>query len=662
MEPIYQSKMRLLLEPVCRAAALLLLPAFLCGCGLLVKDTDKGAAAADAREGEKSVWTGDPIPYEARIKVSDGPEWLVDKMKDLSQLELLKKEPPDSTLALERRALQDKETAEKLLQSQCFYDGSADISIDDKTTPAIVTLTLIPGPRFSVCHADVVYDPRPEVPEAFLHRTRVTGFWGLETEELPAPSFPDQIPGVSIGEPITATDMLAAVDKLPAQLQRRGYPLAKITSSLYTLNKPEKKLDATITIDPGPPAYMGPVNLKGAGNVHESYLQRLVPWKAGEEPWDDEMLQDYANSLRATGLFRQVEARPDIQALKNADKNVVVLPVEVELTPGAQHSIAASARYDTDTGFGVEGSWEHRNLFGNGEKLQLTAPISQEQSGIKAHFDKPAFIDRQQRLLINGHALWENTAAYQQESIGGDIGINRRIARQWSGGISVLAEGGYLKDNEHETKPYAVLSPRGGLRYDGRNNPMNPSKGTLLELQFKPFSGYYEESFSAFAGTLSAAGWYAPLGRKPDGAIDDTVVLAGRLELGAMPGATGLRTIPSSLRYFTGGAGTVRGYPYQSIGPEDSEGDPLGGRSSEVINLEARFMVAENIGVVPFLDGGMVYKDEFPEIFGEMNWGAGLGFRYYTPIGPVRLDVATPLQPKDGDPPVQVYISIGQSF
>lgn len=662
MALILRPEPRLLLARFFQVIALLLLPVFFCGCGLLVKDTDKGAAAADAREGEKSIWTGEPIPYETSIKVSGGPDWLADKMKDLSQLEELKKEPPDSTLALERRALQDKETAEKLLQSQCYYDGSAEIAIDDKTKPAKVTLTLVPGPRFSVGHADVVYEPQPRVPEAFLHRTRVTGFWGLEREELPAPSFPAQIPGVAIGEPITATDMLAAVDKIPAQLQRRGYPLAKITSSLYTLNRPEKKLDATITIDPGLPAYMGQVNFKGSTNVHESYLKRLVPWKAGEEPWDDNLLQDYANSLRATGLFRQVEAKPDIKALKKTDGNTAILPVEVELTPGPEHSIGASARYDTDTGFGVEGTWEDRNLFGNGEKLQLVAPISQEQSGLKAHFEKPAFINRQQRLLINGHALWENTSAYQQESLGGDAGINRRLARQWSGGLSILAEGGYLKDNEHETKPYAVVSPRGGLRYDSRNNPMNPSKGTLLELQFKPFSGYYEESFSAFAGTLSAAAWYAPLGKKPDGAIDDTVVLAGRIEAGAMPGATSLRTIPASLRYFTGGAGTVRGYPYQSIGPEDSEGDPLGGRSFDVINLEARFMATENIGIVPFLDGGMVFKDEFPQLFGEMDWGAGLGFRYYTPIGPVRLDVATPLNPKDGDPPLQVYISIGQSF
>lgn len=645
-----------------RNSCLLFLAFGLCACGLLAKDTDKGASAADSAGGETPAWQGDPIPYKAEFRVIGDARDLAGKMEGLSQLEALEKEPPDSLLGLERRARQDQETAVKLMQSECYYDGQAAFNIDDSAKPARVTLILTPGPRFAVGMAKVVYEPTPEVPQAFLNRTRVTGFWGLEKERLPSPSFPKEIPGVTIGEPIVAKAMLDAVDKIPMQLQKRGYPLAKITKSLYTLDKPAKKLNAVITIDPGPPAYMGAVHIKGAGNVNESYLKRLVPWTPGEEPWDDALLQDYTNSLRATGLFRQVEGRPDIKSLDADGKEIAVLPIGIELAEGPQHSVSASARWDSDTGFGVEGTWEHRNLFHNGEKLTLDVPISQEEMGIKAHFEKPAFIDRQQRLLADMHILRENTDAYQQTSVKGELGINRRLARQWSGGVSLLAEGGYLKDNEHEEKPYAVISPRAGLRYDGRNNPMNPSKGSMLQLNLKPFGGYYEEDFSAFAGTLTAAAWYSPLGRKPDGAIDDTVVLAGRAEIGAMPGATSLRSIPASLRYFTGGAGSVRGYTYQSIGPRDSEGDPLGGRSYQVVNLETRFMVAENIGIVPFLDGGMVYEEEYPHIFGDMDWGAGLGLRYYTPIGPVRLDVATPLNPIDGDPPLQVYISIGQSF
>lgn len=643
----------------CRALAGLLLSFCLCGCGLLAKDTDMGAAAADAQAGSDPAWQGDPVPYKARFVVKGGPDSLAGQMKDVSQLEQLAKEPPDSMLALERRARVDQDTAVKLMQSECYYDGSAAVNIDDKTSPATVTLTLEPGSRFSVGRADVIYEPRPEIPEAFLHRTRATGFLGLETEALPSPEFPAQIPGVEPGKPVTAKAMLAAVEKIPQELIRTGYPLAKITKSIYTLNRPEKKLNAEIIIDPGPPAYMGAIHPKGNDNVNTSYLQRLVPWEPGEEPWDNQLLQNYANTLRSTGLFRTVEVKPGKPENRTG---VPILPVEVELVEGPQHSVSASARYDSDTGFGVEGVWEHRNLFHNGEKLVLEAPISQQESGLKAHFEKPALVDRHQRFLADMAALWENTDAYQQRFVRAETTLERHFGHGLTGGLSLFAETGYLKDNEHEEQAYNVVSPRGGFRYDGRNNRFNPSKGVLIDFKLKPFTGYYEEEFHAFAGILNAAAWYAPLGKKPDGSIDDTVVLAARWEVGAMPGSTELYTIPASMRYFAGGAGSVRGYAYQAIGPRDSEGDPLGGRSYQVVNIESRFMVAENIGIVPFLDGGMVFRDEWPEVFGDMDWGVGLGFRYYTPIGPVRFDVATPLTQIDDDPPVQFYISIGQSF
>lgn len=663
------ARMRVLYpRAICRAGMFfcaLLVLASLSGCGLLAKDTDKGAAMADAGTEGEAMWEGEPVPYKVKITVKDGPAYLEGKMKDLSQLISLEKEYPDSMLALERRAIADKETAEKLMRSQCYYDGVAEYSLDDKLKPVVVTLTLIPGSQFTVGHADVIYEPEPVIPEEFLHRVRETGFWGLEKEALPSPQFPKTVPGVETGQPIVADEMLKAVEEIPSNLRLTGYPLAKITQSVYSLDKPKRQLNANITVNTGPPAYMGDIVIHGDKSVSETYLRRLVPWQPGKEPWDGQLVEDYANHLRSLGLFRSVEVKPvkaDMASKSGNKKGAIVLPVDVVLAEGYQRSISFSARYDSDTGLGVESQWEHRNIFHSGDKLQLNGMLSQEESGIKAHFEKPAFLDRDNTILADAAALWENTDAYQQQSVKGQLGINRHLARHWWGGLSMFAEGGNLKDNEHDYHAYGVISPRGGLRYDGRNNKLNPSSGTEMELKFEPFSGYYEQSFGAFAGSVSLAGYYAPLGKKPDGKIDDAIVLAARVEGGGMPGASSLRSIPSSLRYYTGGAGSVRGYTYQSIGPRDSEGDPLGGRSYQVVNLESRFMVTENIGIVPFLDGGMVYRDELPQIFGDMDWGVGLGLRYYTPIGPVRLDVATPLHRIDDDPPVQFYISIGQSF
>lgn len=632
------------------------------GCGLLSKTaTDPGTDAAAAESELDPAWQGTPIPYSLHIEVQDGPASLADKMKAASQLAQLAKEPPDSMLGLERRARVDTETAVKLLHSQGYYEGKASFKLDESASPLRVTLVLTPGPRYVLGRAAVRYEPAPSVPDVFKDRVRVTGFWGLERENLPPPAFPAALPGVEPGKPVTADAMLAAVEALPEQLRREGYPLAKVADARYSLNRETRELNADIVLNPGPPALMGQIRVLGAKEVNAAYLQRLAPWTPGDQPWNSEMLDDYADTLRGLGLFRSVTAKPDAQALDEVGQSdgLTVVPAEIAVTEAPFRSISGSARYDTGTGLGVEGVWEHRNLFHNGEKLTLTAPIATEIQGLKAAFEKPAFLEREQRLLASASALREDTSAYLKTAANASVGLDRRLARQWWGGLSLFGEGGSLKDNENEAKAYGVFSPRANLRRDSRNNVLNPSSGSEIEIKLQPFTGFYEEGFNVLAGTIEASFYYAPFRKK--GLPDDKLILAARVEGGAMSGAP-LRTIPSSMRYYAGGAGSVRGYAYQALGPRDSEDDPLGGRSYQIVNLEARFKVSEHIGIVPFLDGGMVYKDEFPPIIGDMDWGAGLGLRYYTPIGPVRLDVAVPLRQIEGDPPVQVYISIGQSF
>lgn len=629
------------------------------GCGLLARAPAEEPQPAPP--GLETAWQGKPVPYKVRIKVQDGPDSLAGQMKASSQLVQLAKEPPDSLLALERRARADTASAESLLHSQGYYDGLVSVQIDREASPVVVDLVLSPGKRYSLGRADVYYDPEPDIPQFFRNRQREVGFWGLQTEPVPPPSFPAVLPGVAIGKPIAADDLLAAVDALPESLRRQGYPLAAVADTSYTLDREARRLNADILVRPGPPALMGRIEVRGAEEVNAEYVQRLAPWNVGEEPWDSDMVEDYANKLRGLGLFRSVQVKPleENLAWGAGRESASVLPLEVTVAEAPFHSVGASARYDTDTGLGVEGMWENRNVFGNGEKLTLTAPLATETQGLKAVFEKPAFMDREQKLLVTGSTLREDTSAYEKIAGSGSGDIERRLSRQWWGSAGLGGESGSIKDNEQDPKGYGFFGPRVGLRRDTRNNILNPSDGSELAVKVKPYTGFYGESFNVMTGVVSASGYYAPF--RKDGLPDDKLVLAGRVEAGGLAGA-GLRTIPASLRYYTGGAGSVRGYAYQSLGPRDHKDEPLGGRSYQVVNLEARYKITEDVGIVPFLDGGMVYRDELPRIIGDMNWGAGLGLRYYTPIGPVRLDVGFPLQPIDGDPPVQIYVSIGQSF
>ncbi len=642
---------------------LLLLLLCLGGCGLLGKGGSEDALSSTSTPEAQAdaAWQGgDPIVYKTVIKVQGGPKALEEKMRTLSSLERLAKEPPDSMLALERRARADVKTAKNLLHAQCYYDGKADFTIEESVKPVRVLLTLTPGRRYTLGRANIFYETDPVVPDFFKHRQRETGFWGLETETVPPPSFPRVLPGVKVGEPVIADDLLAAVEALPEKLQKQGYPLAEVLDSSYTLNRNVAQLNADILVRSGPPALLGRIEVRGVDDVNAEYVRRLAPWKPDEDPWDAELVEDYANYLRAQGLFRKVETKPLTEELQpNVREGAASLPLEVTVTEAPMRSVGAGARYDTDTGFGVEGTWEHRNLFHNGEKFKLSVPVATETQGLKAAFEKPAFLSREQRLLVDASALHENTSAYESMAVSASGDIERRLSRFWWGSVGLGGESGSIKDNEHNEKAYGFFGPRAGVRRDTRNNVLNPSDGTQLAVTLKPYTGFYGESFNIVTGTIAASGYYAPF--RKDGKPDDKLVLAGRVEAGMLTGAS-LHVIPASLRYYAGGAGSVRGYAYQSLGPRDTSDDPLGGRSYQLVNLEARYKITDDVGIVPFLDGGMVYRDELPRILGDMNWGAGLGMRYYTPIGPVRLDVGVPLQPIDGDPPVQIYVSIGQAF
>jgi translocation and assembly module TamA len=119
--------------------------------------------------------------------------------------------------------------------------------------------------------------------------------------------------------------------------------------------------------------------------------------------------------------------------------------------------------------------------------------------------------------------------------------------------------------------------------------------------------------------------------------------------------------VPGDDRFYSGGGGSVRGYAFQAIGPFAANDTPLGGRSLAEASIEGRARLTDRIGAVAFIDAGNVSDEEYPT-FDNLRAGIGVGVRYMTPAGPLRLDVATPLNPSDRDEAVQVYISIGQAF
>ena len=135
---------------------------------------------------------------------------------------------------------------------------------------------------------------------------------------------------------------------------------------------------------------------------------------------------------------------------------------------------------------------------------------------------------------------------------------------------------------------------------------------------------------------------------------------AARIGFGSLAGAD-LENIPANRRFFAGGGGSVRGYAFRSLSPMRA-GEPIGGRSLLEGSLEARIRITDTIGIVPFIDAGGAFRESYPDFGERLRFSAGLGLRYYTGIGPIRLDVAIPLQKVAGQRGYGVYLGIGQAF
>jgi translocation and assembly module TamA len=169
-----------------------------------------------------------------------------------------------------------------------------------------------------------------------------------------------------------------------------------------------------------------------------------------------------------------------------------------------------------------------------------------------------------------------------------------------------------------------------------------------------PYTGTGDGGLLFAVGTVSGSAY-----RALD--TDRRFVLAGRAKFGSLVGEE-TDDVPANKRFYAGGGGSIRGYEFQSVGPLDANNDPLGGRSLIELNAELRVRITEQIGLVPFVDGGMVFDSVYPDFEEDLRWAAGLGVRYFSAIGPLRLDIAIPLNKREVDDSFQFYISLGQAF
>jgi translocation and assembly module TamA len=466
--------------------------------------------------------------------------------------------------------------------------------------------------------------------------------------ELPAGS---ELIGLDPGLPsegaLTSKAVLEGERKLVRQMRNQGYPFAAAGEREVVVDHRDHTIDVTFRLVPGPVARLGEVEVQGLQRAREKAVLKRMTWEEGDL-FDARLIEAYRKELLATGLFLTVKVE-GAEALDGEG----TLPVNVEVRERKRRTLRLGLEYVTDIGFGVSLDWDYRNFLRREVLLQTTAKWSPIELAFDVNLTRERFLHPQQRIVLMGRVAEDSPDAYL--SLNGELAVllSRRVTERLrvTGGVGLRiseVEQGARQDN------YTLLLSPWNVDYNFSDDLLDPVKGGRAILEFAPFTDLRPGNLTF---TRSFLEYRQYLQIKPIPGF----LLAGRVALGSIGGAS-RGDIPADERFYAGGGGSIRGYAYQSVG-EVVDGTPLGGKGLFETSLEARARFGERFGTVLFLDGGMVYEASNPSEEPPLQWGAGVGLRLFTGLGPVRLDVAVPVNPRDGfDDDYQFYISLGQAF
>jgi translocation and assembly module TamA len=588
-----------------------------------------------------SLRAADPQPYTVVLKPT-GNGALDAALQGSSQLISLQKSAPVGGFALAERARQDKQRFETALHSFGYYKATTDITIaghplDDPFLPMTI-------------------EDRPAEPPVEV----VASFNLGPLFHLGAVSISGQVPAdiprhlnLESGQPAVAADVLAAQGRLLAALQADGYPLAKVPTPVAILHLDQNLLDVEFQPEPGPKADIGPISFTGLKDMNESFVRKRLLLHQGEQ-YSPQRIETARQDLASLGVFSIVRADP-ASTLNAAGQ----LPITFDLTERPLHAVDASVAYSTDLGINVSTSWHHRNLFGNAEQLNLTAAAQLGGNAlvrpgyqVGAQFLKPDFLARDQTLEVSLNAVKQSLQAYDQTALIEKIALNRRLSAHWTASVGIYGEQESIVQ-QGDTRHYNLIGLPASLRYDTTINPLDPIQGVRASLLATPTYSIGSTNSTFVIMQLAGSTYF-------DVFNDGRSIVALRGLFGKAFGVD-VFGLPPDQRFYAGGSATVRGYRYQTLGPQFPNGDPTGGTAISAGSVELRQRILGNYGVVGFMDVGQVSLNGAPFT---SNWhaGAGVGARYYTPIGPIRFDVAVPLNRLPGGDPFEIYIGIGQAF
>lgn len=577
--------------------------------------------------------------YELEIVGVGGK--LADRLEEASILHSKRHEPPSTLQGLRRRTQADRDIFLRVLRSRGFFDGEVEWEIDGSEKPAVVSMRVTRKDRYRFARFDIV-----GLPEDAKSLATTEGLESL---------------GVQIGNPALAETVLAAETALLAGLAERGYPYVVLPPRRALIDRRAHTMEVTVQVDPGPKTTFGEVRVEGATTVDEDIVLGRMKFRRGEL-FSPGKVEETRKALFTMGVFSGVSigwgTRADVSPGGEA-------PIRVTVTEGKMRSVGLGLNFSSADGFGGLAFWEHRNVLGGAERFRAEIDINEDGTTGGISFRKPDFWAVDQNLLLEAKLVSEEPPAYDRNALSLSAGLERAFSRRLvaSGGLMIEQDDVNASADPEGVQRFTLIGVPLGLRYDASNNLLDPSRGHRTLLSATPFFSVLGDDLSMLLMRLTESFYVA---------LDDKKrqVWATRLTLGSVVGPQP-EQLPADKRLYAGGSDTLRGYEYQFAGPiVDTNTDPTrnpkfkpqGGRSLLNVGTELRWKVTDTIGLVPFVEGAGVYSSSYPDLDEEFLWAAGLGLRYFTIAGPIRVDLGFPLNPRQSDDIFQIYISLGQAF
>ncbi|ATP11697.1 autotransporter assembly complex protein TamA [Bartonella henselae] len=576
-------------------------------------------------------------------------------VKAVSSLVIDRDKALSSSSGLLAKARSDYRAILSALYAEGYYGGVISIKINGLEAADLSPVTQLPKQSKIV----ITIDAGPQYVFSVAGIDKVAPFVKDKSNKMPTvEELGYKVGFVAKSETILKTEQWAIEG-----WRRQGYAKAKVIKSEVVADHVARLIDAQITVDPGRQAYYGPLSVRNVSKkpaVDSAYIAWMTGLKLGQR-YDSEAVTKANERLVRLDVFRAV----NIHEAETINPNGS-LPLTLVVQERKPRRFGAGGSYSTLDGAGFEAYWMHKNLFGHAERLKIETKINGVGGNKNQSYDfksfnyllgstfiKPGILtpdtDFRAELKVQQDVL-EN---YTTKAIRGRLGITHIFNNNLSGQIAVEVSKGYSRDIYFGNRDFTTIGLPFGLIYDSRNNKFNATKGLYGEVLLEPF---YEMRFSNCVSKMTLEGRsYWALDEK------ERFIFAARAKLGTIVGSDTAQ-IPSDTLFFAGGGGSVRGYAYRNIGIKTDNDAVVGGRTLFEGSAELRFSLNDKIGVVSFLDGGIVGDKARFDFSKKMKWGTGIGGRYMTNLGPLRIDLAFPLKREKGDPRIGFYVGIGQAF